>query len=145
MAKEQARLTAALQKELEKETRKGNLDGALAIKQLISEVELGLLRKRAESSAGDLLGDGKATKAQPATAASPAELATDCPLPSGDVRGTETAPAELADLLTRCVALRLPREDHNRYQFIATYSLMNAFVGDLAPNHGFRIQARILF
>lgn len=32
-----------------------------------------------------------------------------------------------------------------RYQFIATYSLMNAFAGDLAPNHGFRIQARILF
>ncbi len=31
------------------------------------------------------------------------------------------------------------------YQFIATYSLLNAFVGDLPPNHGFRIQARILF
>lgn len=32
-----------------------------------------------------------------------------------------------------------------RYQFIATYSLINTFIGDLAPNHGFRIQARILF
>ncbi|MBU1068533.1 hypothetical protein KJ975_03100 [Myxococcota bacterium] len=33
----------------------------------------------------------------------------------------------------------------SRYQFLAVYSLMNVFAGDLAPSHGFRLVARIIF
>jgi hypothetical protein len=32
-----------------------------------------------------------------------------------------------------------------RYQFLAVYSLMNVFAGELAPAHGFRLVARIVF
>lgn len=123
LAKEQAKLSAALLKEQEKETKKGNLDGALAIKALLAEVEAGLLQQRAGGQ-GDLLGEGTAAKPQasrsaPATAASPASLVTDCPLATEPVR-LDAPPEELAALLERCVALPLPQGDPKRYQFAAS-------------------------
>ena len=104
--KEAAKLSAALIKEQERETKKGNLDGALAIKALIAEVQAGLLRKQADRSS-DLLGDavpGETPLANPP----PAELVTDSSLAGGPGRA-DKAPEQLQPFFRRAIAIRLPK------------------------------------
>ena len=108
VAKEQAKLSAALLKEQERETRKGNLEGAVAIKALIAEVQGGLLQKRAEASA-DLLGDPVPSKTGLAIYP-PAAVTTDSSLTSGPGLG-DAAPAQLAEFLQHATAIRLPKGD----------------------------------
>lgn len=117
MAKEQAKLATALVKEQERETKKGNLDGALAIKSLILEVQGGLLQKRTEE-AGDLLGDAVPSKGTLAILP-PAELVTDSQLSSGRAQ-PNNAPAELTEFLQRATAMRLPKGDASPLNFGAT-------------------------
>ncbi len=117
MAKEQAKLATALGKEQERETKKGNLDGALAIRSLILEVQGGLLKKRTEE-AGDLLGDTAPTKGS-LSILPPAELVTDSQLTSGAAQ-PNNAPAELTEFLQRATSLRLPKGDATPLNFGAT-------------------------
>lgn len=122
VAKEQAKLAAALLKEQERETKKGNLDGALAIKALITEVQGGLLQKQTDAS-GDLLGDPvpatTTTTKGSMTASPPAELVTDSQLPSGAAQPSNP-PAELAEFMQRATAMRLPKGDATPLNFGAT-------------------------
>lgn len=124
VAKEQAKLAAALAKEQERETKKGNLDGALAIKSLILEVQGGLLQKQTEAS-GDLLGDSAATTNASTTVAPPAELMTDSKLPSGPAQPSNT-PAQLTEFMQRTTAMRLPKGDATPLNFGATTAGMVA-------------------
>lgn len=115
--KEQDKLVAALTKEQEKETKKGNLDGALAIKSMIEQVQAGLLEKRIDA-AKDLLGEGPkgaGSKTSPYDAP-PAGLSTTCPIASSGAGGGE-APPQLAAFMTRAVRLTIPKGDPARYQF----------------------------
>lgn len=121
VAKEQAKLAAALLKEQERETKKGNLTGALAIKALITEVQGGLLQKRTDAS-GDLLGDpvpATTTTKGSMTVSPPAELVTDSQLPSGAAQPSNP-PAELAEFMQRATAMRLPKGDATPLNFGAT-------------------------
>jgi len=142
--KEQDKLIAALQKEQEKETKKGNLDGALAVKKLISDVEAGLLQKQADAP-GDLLGDSNpAAVAQPIPAAAasgaappaamPADLLTDCRTPTGNYP-TGSPPEALDEFMRRSVVLRLPAGDKTRYQFSAQLAGSVVIVTGDAPHH----------
>lgn len=117
VAKEQTRLVAALLKEQERETKKGNLDGALAIKALIAEVQGGLLQKRADAS-GDLLGDPSPVKGSMAIS-TPAELVTDSQLPITPAQ-PGNAPAQLTEFMQRASAMRLPKGDATPLNFGAT-------------------------
>lgn len=117
IGKEQGKLVAALQKEQEKFTKKGDLDGAIAVKAAIEQVQGGLLERKVEESK-DLLGDGPKTTSNKAAPAElvPAGLTTNCPIaPSGP--NTEEAPAQFAQFMTRASMLTLPKGDAVRYQF----------------------------
>lgn len=114
--KEQAKLLAALTKEQERETKKGNFDGALAIKALVGEVQAGLLRRRAEA-ANDLLGEESASKA-PLAMTAPADLVIDGQLTAGPARA-EGQPAQFAEFMQRAVAIRLPKGEATRYTLAA--------------------------
>lgn len=111
--KEQEKLVAALAKEQEKETRKGNLDGALAIKALITDVQAGLLLAKTEDAA-DLMGDGAGKAPPPGTV--PANLTTDCPLLPVANR-MDGAPKSIETMLTKATGMAIPRGDRNRYIF----------------------------
>ncbi len=124
VAKEQAKLAAALIKEQERETKKGNLDGALAIKALITEVQGGLLQKRSETS-GDLLGDPATPTNASTTVTPPAELITDSKLPSGPAQPGH-APAQLTEFMQRASAMSLPKGDPTPVNFGATSAGMVA-------------------
>ena len=112
--KEQDKLSAALAKEQERETKKGNLDGALAIKALIDEVEMGLLTRQA-GAAMDLLGEGTKPVA-PGTV--PANLLTDCLIASITAR-TEAAPTSIEQMMAKASMLAIPKGDKTRYNFSA--------------------------
>lgn len=128
--KEQEKLVAALTKEQEKETKKGNLDAALAIKALIEQVQAGLLQQKADES-GDLLGDGG--KAPPPGTA--ADLLTDCPVPAATARASG-APKALEAVLARCSGIALPKGDRNRYAFrVAAAGTVVVLTGSAERNH----------
>lgn len=115
MKKEQEKLVASLTKEQERETKKGNLDGALAIKALIEQVQKGLLSERSEIQ-NDLLGEG----ARPAKSANTgATLSTDCPLPPETPR-SEGIPAAIAAAIARASMISIPKGDRARYTFSAS-------------------------
>jgi hypothetical protein len=110
--KEQDKLAAALTKEQERETKKGNLDGALAIKTLIEEVQNGLLTKKADEVA-DLLGDSEKA---PAAGTTPANLATDCAIAPAAARATG-APKAIEAMMARASVLAIPKGDKTHYTF----------------------------
>lgn len=121
VAKEQEKLAAALQKELEKETRKGNLEGALAIRQLAAAVDGGLLQQRLDGSAPAEGATAPAVAAQPsrtqpALNAPPATVFTDCPLPTEHTI-PEGQPEPLEAFIARAITLRLPSGEPRKYQF----------------------------
>lgn len=118
VAKEQAKLAAALAKEQERETKKGNLDGALAIKALIDEVEKGLLATKADESSG-LLGD-ESKPAAPGT--TPANLLTDCPFASVAALRTESPPKSIEAMMGKASMLAIPKGDKTHYNFSAASS-----------------------
>lgn len=107
--KEQDRVVALLQREMERETKKGNLNGALAIKAKIEEVQNGLLASQAEAS-GDLLGDAVAP-AKPGLAA----LMCDGSLPLAKGEETPGAPDAVAKLLATGMCATIAKGDKTRY------------------------------
>lgn len=131
--KEQDKLVAALTKEQEKETKKGNLDGAMAIKALIEQVQEGLVLQKSEEAA-DLLGDGaKPTPPPPGTAAS---LLTDCPAALETPRA-EGVPKALEPVLARCSGISIAKGDKTRYNFTVTSpGTVVVLTGSSERNHG---------
>lgn len=117
VGKEQAKLLTALQKEQEKYTKKGDLDGALAIKAAIEQVKGGLLEQQVDVSK-DLLGDGPkpaASKALPADLP-PANLTTTCPI-APRAASADEVPAQYAPFIARAFQLTIPKGDPARYAF----------------------------
>ncbi len=113
--KEQDKLVAALTKEQERETKKGNLDGALAIKALIEDVQTGLLARKSDE-ATDLMGEGGAKAPAPGTL--PANLATDCPI-AVTAAHAEDVPKAIETMMARAMVLAIPKGDKTRYTFTA--------------------------
>lgn len=131
LRKEQDKLVANLTKEQERETKKGNLDGALAIKALIEEVQAGLLARKAEEST-DLLGDGTGKPAAPGT---PAGLLTDCPVAPGTAN-VERPPKAVEQMIARASVIALPKGDKTRYVFtVASAGQVAVFTGGSERNH----------
>lgn len=131
LRKEQDKLVANLTKEQERETKKGNLDGALAIKTLIEEVQAGLLARKADEST-DLLGDGAGKPAAPGT---PAGLTTDCPAAPGTAN-VERAPKAVEQMITRASVIAIPKGDKTHYTFtVATAGQVAVFTGGSERNH----------
>lgn len=107
--KEQDRLVATLQREQERETKKGNLNSALAIKARIEAVQNGLLLSQVEAT-GDLLG-GTAPPAKPGLAA----LACDGSLPTAPGQEVPSAPETVAKFLSTAICATIPKGDQTRY------------------------------
>lgn len=130
LRKEQDKLIANLTKEQERETKKGNLDGALAIKALIEEVQGGLLARKVDESV-DLLGDGS----KPAAPGLPANLLTDCPIAPGTA-SVERPPKAIEQMITRASALAIPKGDKTHYTFsVASAGQIAVFTGGSDRNH----------
>ncbi len=130
--KEQEKLLAALTKEQERETKKGSLDGAMAVKALIEEVQAGLLTRKAEESA-DLLGEGGGKVPAPGTV--PANLATDCPIAPGTA-DADGAPHAIEAMMTKASVLALAKGDKTRYTFtVAAPGTVAILTGSNERNH----------
>jgi hypothetical protein len=117
VGKEQGRLVNALQKEQDKLTKKGDLQGSLAIKAAIEQVQAGLLEQQAAASQ-DLLGDGPQPVAIKATPGEqmPANLTTTCQLSTRAASANEV-PSQFAQFVTRSSMLTIPKGDPVRYAF----------------------------